>query len=362
MNLGVVTTSYPRFSGDPAGNFVAEHVRALRALGHTVTVIAAGDGRVDDREIDDAVIRIASPLFYGGGAPDAIERSVVRSLFHGASFTTRMTAAIVRHGRSWDATIAHWLAPSALAALPARKPLVAIAHGGDIYTLRAQGLLRPALRALVARRAKLAFVSRALLEVARTALPAFPAIVQPMGLDLDRFTAIPRAPTTPPTILVLGRLVPVKGVDVALTAFARLATPARLVIAGDGPLRAQLEARAIPGVEFLGAIDTAERDRWLARASLVVVPSRALKTGRTEGTPLVAIEALAAGIPVVASAVGGLADLAAVCHVPPDEPRALAAAIERVLADPPNASQLQTSVRSLDSLAVARRLLPELAT
>src|SRR6185503_19510756 len=42
MKLGVVTTSYPRFAGDPAGSFVAGHVAALRALGHDVEVIAAG--------------------------------------------------------------------------------------------------------------------------------------------------------------------------------------------------------------------------------------------------------------------------------------------------------------------------------
>jgi glycosyltransferase involved in cell wall biosynthesis len=361
VNLGLVTTSYPRFHGDPAGNFVEEHARALRALGHEVAVIAAGDGT---REPDERVIRIASPLFYGGGAPDAIERSFVRSLFAGASFTARMTAAVTSHSRSWDAIIAHWLAPSALASLPARKPLVAIAHGGDVHTLRAHGLLRSTLRALVARRAKLVFVHRELLALARTELPGLEAIVQPMGLDLDRFRTIPRIPTTPPTILVVARLVPVKGIDVMLTAFEELATPARLVIAGDGPSRTQLEARAkrLGSVEFVGAVDTEARDRLLGQASLVVVPSRILKTGRTEGTPLVALEALAAGVPVVASAVGGLIDLAAICHVPPDEPRALAAAIDRVLYEPPVASDLQASVASFGSLEVARRLLPELAT
>ena len=360
MNLGLVTTSYPRFHGDPAGNFVEEHARALRALGHSVHVIAAGDGK-PERE---GVIRIASPLFYGGGAPDQIERSFVRSLFAGASFTARMTAAVRSHSRSWDAIIAHWLAPSALASLPARKPLVAIAHGGDVHTLRAHGLLRSTLRALVARRATLVFVNRELLALARAEVPALEAIVQPMGLDLDRFRAIRRVPTTPPTILVVARLVPVKGVDVVLTAFEQLATPARLVIAGDGPMRAQLEARAkrFASVEFVGAVDTDTRDRLLGQASVVVVPSRILETGRTEGTPLVALEALAAGIPVVASSVGGLADLAAICHVPPDDPRALAAAIDQVIYEPPAASDLQASVAHLGSLEVARRLLPELAS
>jgi glycosyltransferase involved in cell wall biosynthesis len=129
-------------------------------------------------------------------------------------------------------------------------------------------------------------------------------------------------------------------------------------------MRAQLETRAkrFASVEFVGAVDTDTRDRLLGQASVVVVPSRILETGRTEGTPLVALEALAAGIPVVASSVGGLADLAAICHVPPDDPRALAAAIDQVIYEPPAASDLQASVAHLGSLEVARRLLPELAS
>ncbi|HEX7836646.1 MAG TPA: hypothetical protein VF469_04235, partial [Kofleriaceae bacterium] len=69
MKLGVVTTSYPRFPGDPAGNFVAAHVAALRALGHRVEVVAAGEPGHDD------VLRVRSRLFYRGGAPDALERA-----------------------------------------------------------------------------------------------------------------------------------------------------------------------------------------------------------------------------------------------------------------------------------------------
>src|SRR5204863_4049081 len=97
----------------------------------------------------------ASPLFYGAGAPDELERSGRGAV----SFTARLALAVARRAHRWDRIVAHWLAPSALAALPARAPLLAIAHGGDVHTLRRTHLLAPALYALRARDARLAFVS-----------------------------------------------------------------------------------------------------------------------------------------------------------------------------------------------------------
>jgi glycosyltransferase involved in cell wall biosynthesis len=160
-------------------------------------------------------------------------------------------------------------------------------------------------------------------------------------------------------ILVAARLVPIKGVDVALAALAHLRTPVHLAIAGDGPERARL-AQLVPRgahVTFLGAVDSAARDQLLREAAVVVVPSRVLSNGRSEGTPMIALEALAAGVPVVASAVGGLASLAAATRVRPNDPIALATAIDRVLAAPPPAHELQASVAQLDWPRVAERML-----
>jgi glycosyltransferase involved in cell wall biosynthesis len=354
MHLGVVTTSYPRRAGDPAGNFVEGHVRALRALGHRVDVIAAGDP-------DDAAHRIPSSLFYRGGAPDRLERAPLRSAVAAAWFTARLAAAIARRASQWDAIIAHWLAPCALAALPSSTPLHAIAHGGDVHTLRRLGLLGPTLRALARRGARLVFVSDELRALARAAAPGADldqALVQPMGLELSRFAALDRAPVDPPSILIAARLQPIKGVDVALAARAHLATSARLVIAGDGPERRALESRAPLGTTFLGEVDTAHRDRLLREASLVVVPSRATAAGRGEGMPTIALEALAAGVPVVASALGGLRELGpAIRLVPPGDPRALAGAIDQTLSDAPPAHALRAAVAHLDWSRVADRLL-----
>jgi glycosyltransferase involved in cell wall biosynthesis len=329
MKLGVVTTSYPRWAGDAAGNFVGAHVAALRGLGHEVDVICATD--------DD-------PLFYRGGAPDAIERLGLRALPAAAAFTAKLTARVVARARHWDGVIVHWLVPSALAALPTRIPMLAIAHGGDVHTLRRAHLLGPVVRALRLRGAKLAFVSEELRAIAN----APDAIVQPMGVDVAHFASLGRAPTNPPTIAFIGRLVPVKGHDVLLRALDHLATRARVVIAGDGPDR-----HTDPRATFLGAIDAARRDLLLREASVVVIPSRVLPNGRSEGVPLVALEALAAGVPVIASAVGGLTDLPVV-HVPPDDPRALAAAIDRVLASPPP----KADMHGYDWSRVVQRLLP----
>lgn len=362
MRIGVVTTSYPRFAGDAAGVFVEGHARALRELGHEVEVIAAGGGDRDrdrDRGAGPRVVRVGtSGLFYRGGAPDALERAPWRAGAEAIAFSARLAAEVARRARGWDHIVAHWLVPSALAALPSRKPLLAIAHGGDLYTLRRLGLLAPALHLLHRRGARLVFVSQALRARAREAAPRLAgwiddAIVQPMGLDLARFAALDRAPQDPPMLLVAARLVPVKGVDVAIAALAHVRQRAELVIVGDGPERARL---AHP---LRGAVSTAERDQLLRRASVVVVPSRVLPNGRTEGTPLIALEALAAGVPVVASAVGGLADLTAAHLVPPGDPRALAAAIDHVLAHPPTPASLRNSVASLDWRAVATRLIRE---
>lgn len=338
MRIGVVTTSYPRRDGDPAGSFVAAHVHAMRELGHHVDVVGAHE--------------IRSSLFTGAGAPDELERG--RGYLRGVAFAARLAATVLRRSDDWDLIIAHWLVP-ALAALPAKKPLLAIGHGGDVHTLRRLHLLAPTLRLLRARRAKLAFVSEELRRVAN----APDALVQAMGIDVAHFAAIGRAPTSPPTILIVARLVPIKGVDVAVAALPLLRTPARLVIAGDGPERARLEelAHGAPNVSFLGAVDPRTRDRLLREASVVVVPSRVLPNGRSEGMPMIALEALAAGVPVVASAVGGLASLPATTRVREGDRRALAAAIDRVLSLPPRADALRQSVADLAWPAVAERLL-----
>ncbi|MBK9034792.1 MAG: glycosyltransferase [Myxococcales bacterium] len=342
MRIGVVTTSYPRWPGDAAGSFVAGHVAYLRGTGAEVEVIAAGDAQIDARwDRAEQVTRVAAPpgLFYAGGAPEALAAGGGRGA---VGFTARLSLTVAGRARRWDAVAAHWLAPSAWAALPTRGPLLAIAHGGDVHLLARRRLLGPTLRALALRRGRLACVSPAILDTVAAAWPAARAhaIVSPMGVDDAATAAIVAARAARPTrttitVVVLARLVPIKGVDVALAALARLPAHVRLRIAGDGPARSALIERAAAlgitaRVRFDGWLDAAARDRALVDADVVAVPSIATADGRHEGTPLAALEALAAGVPLVVTATGGLSSLALLgAHVvPPGDVDALAAAIE----------------------------------
>jgi glycosyltransferase involved in cell wall biosynthesis len=168
------------------------------------------------------------------------------------------------------------------------------------------------------------------------------------GCDLTRFDPTRQAPVAlrnsldfsegDRILLVVGRLETQKGHRVLLDAmpFVRRRFPAvRLVCVGDGALRGQLEAQAaalgiLESVRFVGY--RSDMPDWLALADAVVLPSF------FEGLPLIAIESLAAGRPMVATAVDGtpevVVDGKTGLTVPPGDPGLLAEALGRLLGDP----------------------------
>jgi glycosyltransferase involved in cell wall biosynthesis len=170
----------------------------------------------------------------------------------------------------------------------------------------------------------------------RMGIPAEKLVVVENGVDRARF-ASPWSGQGG-RVLAVGRLVPQKGFDVLIAAMRHL-PGLGLDVAGAGPWRATLEASAPPGVRFLGAVD--DLPTRMAAAAAVVVPSR------WEGFGLVAAEGMAAGVPVVASAVDGLVDVVgeAGVLVPPGDPRALAAALGALVADPARCAALSAAGR-----------------
>ncbi|WP_432862875.1 glycosyltransferase [Microbispora rosea] len=204
-------------------------------------------------------------------------------------------------------------------------------------------------------------------------IPAHKITVIYNGLARSAFDRVDPEPlcTGLPVVLCVARLVPEKGLAFLVDAAAILARrgrPCTVALAGDGPERDDLEARAralAVDVRLLGA----RTDVWplLAAADVVVLPSLA------EGMSNAIMEAMAAGRPVVATDVGGAAELLddRGILVPPEDPVALGDGILRVLDDPELAAGLGTAARAWarknldldvmvdDHLALYRRLLDE---
>ncbi|MGQ0760408.1 MAG: glycosyltransferase [Acidobacteriota bacterium] len=163
-------------------------------------------------------------------------------------------------------------------------------------------------------------------------------------------------------ILAVGRLSKEKAQIDLLNAFSELrrtnpSLKVRLIIAGDGPEREQLEAAAsslgiADQVVFAGQI--ADMQPYYAIADLLVNASH------TEGSPYVLLEAMAAGVPIVATAVGGvpeiLSDGETGLLVPPRDPPATSATIEKILNDSALARKLSNSARAL----ISTRFAPEI--
>lgn len=152
------------------------------------------------------------------------------------------------------------------------------------------------------------------------------------------FMADPRAPDPAEPragLLYVGRLSREKGLSVLLDAVAGTGIPLRIV--GEGPERVALEARAAGQVTFLGALSRVDVLREMAKAEALVVPSLWY-----EGFPMVVVEAFAQGTPVIASEIGGLAEVVSAGRtgvlVPPGDAAALRQRIGDVLGAPDRAA------------------------
>jgi glycosyltransferase involved in cell wall biosynthesis len=311
VNVVVLTTSYPRDAGDPAGRFVADAVGHVAARGVSVSVVSPASFR-------------HYGLAYGHGIVGNLRARpwliVLLPLF---LWSFRRAAA--RAARDADLVHAHWLAAGAVAATLG-KPYVVQVWGTDVaLARRVPWLVRPVLR-----RAHIVLAASTALAESARALGARDVRVVPSGVTVPVEVG---APEEPPHVLYVGRLSAEKGVLELVEAAHGL--PLRVV--GDGPLRAR-----VPGA--VGFVAPAELGPWYERAAVVAVPSR------REGYGVVAREAMAWGRPVVATAVGGLPDAIVDGEtgllVPARDTAALRGALMRLLGDPELRARLGAAARA----------------
>ncbi|HEV3404657.1 MAG TPA: glycosyltransferase family 4 protein [Gaiellaceae bacterium] len=253
-----------------------------------------------------------------------------------------------------------------VAALRRQRPRLLHTHlfHADVYGLLAGALARVPVRASTKHgfndfrsHALLAALDRAVFRLADLHVAISRGLARYLaeleGLPEERFEIVhygiaagpePPPPPAAPSLLCIGRLVPIKGHGVLFEAFesARRELPGlTLALAGVGPLEDSLRASAPAGVTFLGRV--APVGPTLEEHTIVVVPSLG------EGFGMVALEAHERGRPVIASDIGGLPEIVADGEtglvVPSGEPAPLAAAIVRLAGDPALVARLGEAAR-----------------
>ena len=273
--------------------------------------------------------------------------------------------------RRADVVWGHYLVPAGAVAAGAgalaRRPWVLTAHGRDVANLD-RAPVRAATRAALGGAAAVTAVSQWLAtRLAAGAGYRGPIEVVNMGVDLRRFCPAPRAEARRelsitadgPLVLAAGGLTERKNPLTLVRAVARLrssGTPARLAFVGDGPLagavrEAAAEAGIGDAVTLAGAVPADGVARWMAACDVLALVSRPEPLG------VVALEALAAGRPVVVTAEGGTPEILAADPgagevVDPGDPGSIAAGIARVLARPPGPERCRAVAEGHD---VARR-------
>jgi glycogen(starch) synthase len=295
VKVAVLTTSYPRYSGDAAGRFVADAVEHLRA-------------RIDVEVVSPRDFRHFG-IAYGHGVAGNLRARPWLLLAVPAMLRNYVCAA-----RDIEADLlhAHWL-PSGWVAARTGRPFVVQVWGTD---LELAGRVPRVARRILGQARLVIAASTELADAARR-LGATEVRVIPSGVDLPREVG---EEADPPEILYAGRLSEEKGVLELVAA----ADGMRLVVAGDGPLRSR-----VPGAR--GFVPHDELQHLYARAAVVACPSR------REGFGVACLEAMAHGRPVVAGDVGGLRDLVVDGEtgylVRPRDVPALRAALERLVGD-----------------------------
>lgn len=322
MRVLIITHNYPRFSGDPAGVYVARLAAGIQARGGRVQVIAPHAPGALPVETTQGVM--VDRFRYG---PETLEhvgyrgdtRMAVwlapRTLGMLPAYLWRFHQTIRRTAHAFrpDVIHAHWWFPAGWLVARLGVPFVVTSHGSDVRLLDRSPAWRILAHSVWRRAGALTAVSHFLArDLERHA--GRPVQVTPMPVDTELFArgrATPKA--RPPRILFAGNLVPGKGVDMVIAALAELrrrGTECRLRILGEGPARAALETQA----RTLEVADWIEWSRFVPQdampaeygASTVTV---LLSRGRAEGLGLTLVEALLAGSAVVGTPAGGIPEV-----------------------------------------------------
>lgn len=319
--LLVTASTFPRWEGDTEPRFVLD-LAAHMTDKYEITVLAPAAPKANDREILEGVQVIRYHYFpvhkwetlcYPGAIVPRIKEKKIRILLVPFLFLS-LYYHLAKLLPDYDLVHAHWLIPQGIVQSFFNKPYIVTGHGGDVTSLN-KGILRKLKIRCLKKAAQVTVVSEHLKKkVQELTQEVMPKVIS-MGVDGDKFGKQYYVPNyfeqeNRKVVLFVGRLVEIKGVKYLIEAMRNI--DAMLVIIGDGPLKGDLERQAADmkgKIAFWGAQTHEELKKIYASADIFVAPSVTVGDGAKEGFGLVMLEAMASGLPVVASDSGGIKQL-----------------------------------------------------
>ena len=338
LRILMLSWEFPPNNVGGLGRHVYDLGGALAQAGHRVRVITVADsGAPASEEI------VAGMQVYRVARPPE-EGNFLAWVYRLNQAMVSLADQIAAKGAKFDIVHCHdWLAGQAGMALKARwgMPLIATIHATErgrngAIRDRLQQAIHEEEWLLTATADRVITVSQAMAREVTDSFRVTPTVIH-NGVNLPPLGARCPQRLARPYFFYIGRLVVEKGVQVAIEALAQMRHPADLVIAGKGPMEGELRELAArlglaDQVHFLGRIPDHERDGWLQNATAGLVPSLYEPFG------IVALEVMAAKVPVLVSEAGGLAEI--VTHgvdglkVTPGDVAQLAAHMDLLLENP----------------------------
>ena len=381
----VVASTFPAHDHDTVPAFVRDQINAMKAADPTIrfSVLAPHDSRSDTNSFtqhpafDEYRFHYLWPASFEsisgqGGIMPSLKANPLKYLLLPFLFAGECIA-LYRLARKLRPNViyAHWFTPQGVMASWVGRalgiPFVFTTHAADVdvwhkiplvgrYIVRWNASRAQAITAVSTR--SMAKLQRFFTDAQWQKLAPRTKII-PMGVDLPDLPSnqSPRE-SSHHRVLFLGRLAEKKGVTYLLRAFETIGRPdAQLIIAGDGPLRHELEQEVLARrlthtVSFVGYVSGIKKQQLLDLADIFVVPSIITKLGDAEGLPVALLEALAAGKICIATHESGADDIITNHKngylIPQKDSEALASSLREALALPiDERQQLQLNAREL---------------
>lgn len=351
MRILILNSEYPPIGGG-AGNASAHIAAQFNRMGHTVAVVTSRFGRLSHQEQKGNVTIHRIPgLRRRQDHSNPLEQVI---FILSASF---WCIGLTRHFKP-DATLAFFGVPSGPVAWLIKKiykiPYIVSLRGGDVPGFRPYDfriyhkLIGPFLRTIWRNAAAIVANSNGLRQLAATFDSRFTISIIPNGIDIDAYKITGRDWMFP-RLLSVGRIVHQKGLDLAMRALGDLKDlDWEWHIAGDGPQMPILHSLA----KQLGIADRVFFLGWQSREGLLKCYKQAnlfLFPSRHEGMPNAMLEAMASGLPVIASCIAGNEELVVDGEtgylVPSEDVESLQAALKKLLMDPTLREQMGRASR-----------------